>query len=104
MSLHENYRLICAALTCLREEAGLSREALADFFGTDPATIEGWESGLTEPTISECLVLSRLYGVPVDEMFPGFDPVTLVPEAYREDFAHRNRSAGTLDKVASPHL
>lgn len=81
-----NYDSICSALRQLRENAGYTPEALARFFGTDGSLIENWESGVAEPTISECLVLSRLYDIPLDKMFPEFSVRSIIPEDRAELF------------------
>lgn len=75
-----NYQTICSTLRTMRETAGYTPEALARFFGMDSSLVENWESGVSEPTITECLVLSRLYGVPLDTMFPDFSVRSLVPK------------------------
>lgn len=79
-----NYLSICSALRQLREHAGYTPETLACFFGMDGSLIENWESGVTEPTITECLVLSRLYGIPLDQMFADFSVRSVIPEDYTE--------------------
>lgn len=84
--MEREYQSICTALRSLREEAGYTRQELGTFFGVGEENVGDWESGVREPTISECLILSRLYGVALDEMFAGFDAQKLIPEAYREEF------------------
>lgn len=83
-----NYLSICSTLRQLRENAGYTPETLARFFGMDGSLIENWESGVTEPTITESLVLSRLYGVPLDKMFADFSVRSIIPEDCAELFDH----------------
>lgn len=81
-----NYLSICSTLRQLRENAGFTPEALARFFGMDCSLVENWESGAVEPTITECLVLSRLYGVSLDKMFADFSIRSIIPEDCTELF------------------
>ena len=90
-----NYTSICAALKERRERAGYTQAELARFFGMDASLIQRWETGITEPTISECLVLSKLYGISLDEMFGAFDARAIIPRAWAEVFeaqAHLHRA------------
>lgn len=50
-----------------------TKEELAQYFGGDETMITDWEDGNQEPTISQCLVLCRLYGTTLDEMFADFN-------------------------------
>lgn len=84
-----NYDSICSTLRQLRENAGYTTEALARFFGMDGSLIENWESGVTEPTITECLVLSKLYGISLDNMFADFSVHSLIPEDCAELFERK---------------
>jgi len=62
-----------------REKHNYSTKDLAYYFGGNEKLIIDWESGAAEPTISECLVLSKLYGVSLDEMFSDFDVKGVLP-------------------------
>lgn len=86
-----NYSSICTALITMREQAGYTPEELSCYFGTDASLIERWESGAAEPTISECLILSKLYGVALDDMFGQFRAEQAVPQAYADTFAREAR-------------
>lgn len=80
----------------LREQHNYSVKELSIYFNDDENLIKAWELGVAEPTISQCLILSRLYGVSVDEMFTGYDVRTAVPSKQREKFeceARLNRIA-----------
>ena len=88
MNTSTNYRSICTVLRHFRESRGFTPEELAAFFGADASLIDRWESGITEPTISECLLLSRLYGISLEEMFSAFDARSIVPEACMDMFDH----------------
>ncbi|MGM9627744.1 MAG: helix-turn-helix transcriptional regulator [Faecousia sp.] len=84
-----NYDSICSTLRQLRENAGYTPEALARFFGMDGSLIRNWESGVSEPTITECLVLSKLYGISLDNMFADFSVQSLIPEDCAELFERK---------------
>ena len=81
-----NYTIISTTLQKLREDRGYTQEELAAFFGAGKELIEDWESGLSEPTISECMVLSKLYGIPLDDMFAGFDETAMIPQESQTAF------------------
>ena len=93
-----NYMSICSTLKELREAANFTPVELAQYFGADAALIENWESGVSEPTISECLLLSKLYGVSLDDMFAGFDPESIIPEECRVSFF---KTAADLRRTAA---
>lgn len=71
-----------------REAHNYSIKELACYFGGDENLIVGWESGTIEPTISECLILSKLYGVSLDEMFSGVDIKSMIPVECADSFEH----------------
>ena len=80
-----------------REKHNYSKKELACYFGGDVNLINAWESGNAEPTISECLILSKLYGVSLDEMFSTVDVKENIPVEYADDFEREVR----LNRMAS---
>lgn len=53
----------------LREESGLSVRDLQWFFGfEDPAAIYHWQNGKNLPTVDNLCALSKLFGVPMDDI------------------------------------
>ncbi len=82
----KRHSIISANLLKIREYTGYSRETLANLLGLDEKLIEQWESGETEPTISQVLLLSRLYGVPVDDMFCDCKVMDALQEDRKEEF------------------
>lgn len=72
----------------LREQHNYSVKESSVYFNDDENLIKAWELGVAEPTISQCLILSGLYGVSVDEMFTGYDIRTAVPLKQREKFEY----------------
>ena len=54
-------------LTSLRIENGFSQQELAERLNVTRQAISMWESGATIPSIDSLILLSKLYGVSVDE-------------------------------------
>ena len=53
----------------LRKMAGMSVKDLQDIFGfTTPQAIYKWQHGAALPTIDNLIVLSAVFGVPMDEI------------------------------------
>lgn len=75
-----NHKEICSILKNLREELGFSLNELADLLGMDASEIDRWETGQEEPTISDCLLLSTLYGIDLNEMFLDLNVMSLIPK------------------------
>lgn len=84
--MYMTYLSISETLKQQREKANFSQEDLAQFFGTDAALIEKWESGLTEPTLSEALVLSKLYGCSLDDLLSQIDTRKMIPEKMLDSY------------------
>lgn len=74
-----------------REKHNYSTKDLAYYFGGNEKLIIDWETGVVEPTISECLVLSKLYGASLDEMFSDFDVKAVLPPNSVDSFEHQIR-------------
>ena len=58
-------------LTALRKEKGLSQLELAEALGVSRQAVSRWEVGASAPGMENLLALSRLYGVPLDELVGG---------------------------------
>lgn len=52
----------------LRENAGLSKEDLAEMLGVHFNTIDNWEDGTTEPRASQIKRLAEIFGSTVEEV------------------------------------
>lgn len=52
----------------LRIKSGLSQEYLGRQLGVSRNTVKNWEDGVTEPTLSMCKKIARIFGVTVDEL------------------------------------
>ncbi len=61
MSFSEN-------LKSLRKTHDLDQKKLADSISVSPKTISHWETGYTEPSISQLITLSKLFNITIDEL------------------------------------
>ncbi len=57
------------SLAAARVNANLKQADVAKAMHVSKQTIMHWEKGQTEPTISQCRELSRLYDMPLDCIF-----------------------------------
>lgn len=80
--------VIAESLKKIRTRAGYSIEALAKLLGVERETVSKWEDGTEEPTLSMGLLLSKLYGVSVNDIFCNVEVDREIPEENREDFCH----------------
>lgn len=56
-------------LRYLRKERGMSQDELADRLGYKSfTTIQKWESGVSEPSVSTLKVIANIFGVSMDQM------------------------------------
>lgn len=53
-------------LKATRVNAGLTQKELAKELGVTTTTINSWENGDTEPSLSQLREISRLSGIPMD--------------------------------------
>lgn len=75
-------------LKTLRTYGGYSLEQLAHYLGCEAKTVARWESGEEEPGLKQLIVLSKLYGVSMDELFSGVSAEALVAEPVRDEYKH----------------
>jgi transcriptional regulator with XRE-family HTH domain len=52
----------------LRDEFGWSQFELASRVGVTPSTVYNWESGRTEPRLSQLRALSEVFGMPMGDI------------------------------------
>lgn len=67
-------------LTRFRRERELSQTELAQSLGVTRQAVSGWERGTAVPSAEKLIALSRLYGIPLNELVngavpPGEEPV-----------------------------
>ena len=57
------------SLAAARVNAKLTQEELADKLGVNKSTVISWESGKSEPKLSQVQLISELSGIPMDFIF-----------------------------------
>lgn len=88
----------------LRQEQGLSQSGLAEALGVSRQAVSRWETGAAMPSAENLFCLSRLYGVPMDELIRGeeaepeqkMEPPAGTQDAPKEDRALRRWRAAAL--------
>ena len=73
-------------LKVLREYAGYTPEKLGKFINADPEQILRWESGESEPSLGQWVMLCKLYCVSPNEMFSHINADELVSEQMLDEF------------------
>lgn len=58
-------------LRILRNKKTLSQKAIAEQLEVTTQTIQSWEKGTSEPKASQLVVLSRIFGVSIEEICTG---------------------------------
>ena len=61
MELHEK-------IARLRAAKGMSQSDLAEALGVSRQSVSKWETGAADPSISNLLALSKLFGIPAEEL------------------------------------
>lgn len=61
----------CERLQTLRKRAGLSQEKLAETCGVSRQAVSKWEAGQAQPDMDKLILLSKLFGVSLDELVKG---------------------------------
>lgn len=57
------------SLAAARVNAGLTQEEVAKMMSISKQTVVNWEKGKTEPQMSQCRELSKIYNIPLDNIF-----------------------------------
>lgn len=65
------------SLQACRVNAKMNQTEFAKALEVSPATIYNWESGKTEPSISQLRAISRLSGIPIDNIAVGVRSLVL---------------------------
>ena len=92
------HKEISVILKELREEQKYRPSELAGLLGVEETTVLNWEAGVTEPTISESLLLSKLYNNDLNDMFSEFDEMTMVPNTSVTAFLNAVRQKRYIDR------
>ncbi|AVQ96568.1 XRE family transcriptional regulator [Ethanoligenens harbinense] len=58
-------------LQALRKQAGLSQEKLAEACGVSRQAVSKWEAGQSQPDMDKLVLLSKLFGISLDELVKG---------------------------------
>ncbi len=56
------------SLRAARVNAGLLLTDVALALGVSSKSVSNWENGITEPRISQCVKLGKLYGLSLDDI------------------------------------
>lgn len=83
-----NHKNIPTILKEQRVKMNYSPSELAELLGVKESTVLDWESGTIEPTISEGLLLSKLYNIDLNDMFLEFDEMDMIPHSAVTAFQH----------------
>ena len=67
-------------LISLRKDKRMSQQDLAEALNVSRQAVSRWEVGIAIPSMDNLLALSKLFGVPTDELMGG-DKVVSVPES-----------------------
>lgn len=57
------------SLAAARVNAEMTQDEIARKLHVGKQTIVSWEKGETEPKVSQALLLSKIYGIPLDNIF-----------------------------------
>lgn len=57
------------SIAAARVNAGLKQREFAEKIGVSLATVTNWESGRTEPDVSQLRKISQISGIPMDYIF-----------------------------------
>lgn len=57
------------SLAAARTNAGLTQREVAKLLGVTQQTIFNWEQGKQEPKVKQAIELSKLYNLPLDNIF-----------------------------------
>jgi len=65
----EGYKEFKISLAAARVNAKLNQREMAAIVGVDASTISNWESGRSEPNVSQLRKISHVSGIPMDFIF-----------------------------------
>lgn len=57
------------SLKAVRTNANMTIEQWSKVLNVTKTTVCNWESGITEPNLSQCKTMSELSGIPIDYFF-----------------------------------
>ena len=74
----------------LREDAKYSQEKLARLLNCQPEQVVQWENGEEEPSLDQCMLMCRLYGMTADEMFSHINSDYLIDNSIKDEFLYES--------------
>ncbi len=83
----------------LRRNKGLSQEELADRLGISRQAVSKWERAESSPDIDNIIMLSRLYGISVDELLCNEDSPGMDEAELGETGSAHSAPVGTADGI-----
>lgn len=94
----------CKNLRYLRLKNNLSQDYIANLLGKKSyTTIQKWESGVNEPTLSDSWTLANLFGVSIDNLFSldleEYQNREELGQSFAYTFIPAKVSAGTLEDI-----
>lgn len=96
---------IANRLVRLRKEKGYSQEELAEKLGLSRQAISKWERAEASPDTDNLILLSRLYGISLDELLFTEDEIpTPEPEKSNSEEADRETDEGKRSKESTVHI
>ena len=84
-------------LSSLRKDKRMSQQDLAEALNVSRQAVSRWEVGIAIPSMDNLLALSKLFGVPTDELMGG-DKVVSAPESEKTQ-GSGNRKGRSVLKV-----
>lgn len=57
------------SIAAARKNSGLTQQQVADILGVSKFTVLNWETGKTEPSVSQLAKISELAKIPMDYIF-----------------------------------
>ncbi len=61
--------MIRISLAAARVNARMTQQELANALHVSKVTVCNWENGKTEPSLSQLILISKLSGIPMDNIF-----------------------------------
>lgn len=89
----------CEQLTKLRKEKGISQEALAEVIGVSRQAISKWETGATQPEMSNILRLCEILNVSPNELLCHEVPVDLSEESDQPPSANDSQTTSKRPRM-----
>ena len=90
-------------LISLRKDKRMSQQDLAEALNVSRQAVSRWEVGIAIPSMDNLLALSKLFGVPTDELMGG-DKVVSVPESEKTQGSGNRKGRSVLKVLSLIHI